>query len=127
MRKDLALGIFSETQGREELRAIGRYYLDDDGLKADVAFVVHETNRHMGMAGYLLGELAEVAKRREVAGFWASVLPDNRAMAGLFHAAGRTESKGSMDEERSFEMAVGKIPRSRKKFLERKKIERVKR
>ena len=126
-RKDLALGIFSETQGREELRAIGRYYLDDDGLKAEVAFVVHETNRHMGMAGYLLGELAEVAKRRKVAGLWASVLPDNRAMAGLFLAAGGTESKGSMDEERSFEMAVGKILRSRKKFLERKKIERVKR
>ena len=97
-RKDLALGIFSETQGREELRAIGRYYLDDDGLKAEVAFVVHETNRHMGMAGYLLGELAEVAKRRKVAGLWASVLQDNRAMAGLFLAAGGTESKGSMDE-----------------------------
>ena len=30
-RKDLALGIFAEKHGRQELRAIGRYYLDEDG------------------------------------------------------------------------------------------------
>ena len=75
------LGIFSEIHGRQELRAIGRYYLDADGRKAEVAFVVHEAHRHHGMAGFLLGELADVAKRRKVAGFWASVLPENRAMA----------------------------------------------
>ena len=121
-RRDLALGIFEECHGRQELRAIGRYYLDDDGKRAEVAFVVHEANRHSGMAGYLLGELAAIAKRRGVASFWASVLPDNRAMAGLFLAAGGMESKASMDEERSFEMSVDRILRSRKKFLERKNI-----
>jgi RimJ/RimL family protein N-acetyltransferase len=126
-RKDLALGIFSENRGTQELRAIGRYYLEDDGKRAEVAFVVHESTRHSGMAGYLLGELAAIAKRRGVATFWANVLPDNRAMAGLFLAVGGTEAKSSMDEERSFEMSVDKILRSRKAFLERKKIQRVER
>ena len=29
--QDLALGIFAEQHGRQELRAIGRYYLDAGG------------------------------------------------------------------------------------------------
>jgi acyl-CoA hydrolase/GNAT superfamily N-acetyltransferase len=124
-RKDLALGIFAENHGRQELRAIGRYYLDADGKRAEIAFVVHESTRHSGIAGYLLGELAAIAKRRGVSGFWASVLPDNRAMAGLFLAAGGTETKAPMDEERTFEIPVDKILRSRKKFLERKDIQRI--
>jgi len=125
--RDLALGIFAEEHGRQELRAIGRYYLDPDGKRAEVAFVVHEETRHSGMAGFLLGELAVVAKRRKIGELWASVLPDNRAMAGLFLAAGGTESKAPMDEERSFTMPVDAVLRSRKKFLERKKIERIER
>lgn len=125
-RSDLALGIFEEIHGRQELRAIGRYYLDYEGSKAEVAFVVHEKTRHSGMAGYLLGELAAVAKRRGVSAFWASVLPENRAMAGLFSAAGGTESKGSEDE-RHFLMPLEKILRSRKGFLARKNIQRIER
>ncbi len=126
-RRDLALGIFAECKGRQELRAVGRYFLDDDGKRAEVAFVVHEATRHLGMAGFLLGELAAIAKKRGVSTFWASVLPDNRAMAGLFLAAGGTETKAPMDEERSFEMQVEKILRTRKKFLEKKKIQRIER
>lgn len=124
-RRDLALGIFEETHGRQELRAIGRYYLDEDGAAAEVAFVVHEDTRHSGMAGFLLGELAEIASRRGLKAFWASVLPDNRAMAGLFLAAGGTEDKGAMDQERSFHMPLDQILRSRKKFLQRKNIQRL--
>jgi acyl-CoA hydrolase/GNAT superfamily N-acetyltransferase len=126
-RRDLALGIFEEIHGRQELRAIGRYYLDDDGKSAEVAFVVHEATRHSGMAGYLLGELAAIAKRRGVIGFWASVLPDNRAMAGLFLAAGGTESPSAADDERTFRMPVDKILRTREKFLKSKHIQRIER
>ncbi|MEO8616417.1 MAG: GNAT family N-acetyltransferase [Luteolibacter sp.] len=125
--RDLALGIFSEDHGRHELRAIGRYYLDPDGKRAEVAFVVHEETRHSGMAGFLLGELAAIAKRRNIPELWASVLPDNRAMAGLFLAAGGSEAKSPMNEERHFTMPVDAVLRSRKKFLERKKIERIER
>ena len=125
--RDLALGIFAEDHGRQELRAIGRYYLDPDGKRAEVAFVVHEAARHSGMAGFLLGELAAVAKRRGVPELWASVMPDNRAMAGLFLAAGGKEAKASMDDERYFTIPADAVMRSRKKFLERKKIQRIER
>ena len=126
-RKDLALGIFEEIHGRQELRAIARYYLEEDGKCAEVAFVVHEATRHLGMAGYLLGELASIAKFRGITYFWASVLPDNRAMAGLFLAAGGAEAKSSRDDERIFKMPVEKILRTRKKFLARKNIQRLER
>ena len=125
--RDLALGIFAEEHGREEMRAIGRYYLEEGGKSAEVAFVVHEENRHMGIAGYLLGELAAVAKKRGIEEFWASVLPDNRAMAGLFLAVGAVESKSGTDDERELRMSVDRILKSRKKFLERKKIRRIER
>lgn len=124
-RRDLALGIFEEIRGRQELRAIGRYYLEEDDQRAEVAFVVHEATRHFGMAGFLLGELAEIAKRRRVSKFWASVLQDNRAMAGLFIAAGGKETKPSPDDERTFEIPMEKILRTRKDFLQRKNIERL--
>lgn len=125
-RRDLALGIFEEAHGSQELRAIGRYYLEEDGKRAEVAFVVHETYRHLGMAGFLLGELASIAKQRGITGFWASVLPENRAMAGLFLAVGGTETKSSADDdERSFEIPVEKILRTRKAFLVRKNITRI--
>jgi RimJ/RimL family protein N-acetyltransferase len=120
--KDVALGIFAEHRGQQELRAIGRYFLDADGKNAEVAFIVHESNRHLGIAGYLLGELATVAKRRGVREFWASVMPDNRAMAGLFLAVGGVESKADSEGEREFRIPVERILKSRKKFLERKEI-----
>ena len=121
--RDLALGIFMD----QELRAIGRYFLDDGGESAEVAFVVHEENRHMGIAGFLLGELASVARGRGINEFWASVLPDNRAMSGLFLAVGAVESKADAQGEREFRMSVDRILKSRKKFLERKTISRIER
>ncbi len=122
-RRDLAFGIFEECHGRQELRAIGRYFLDAAGDSAEVAFVVHESTRHSGMAGFLLAEMAVVASRRGISSFWASVMPDNRAMAGLFLAAGGAEDKSVPDEDRMFRMPVGKIVRFRKKFLQRKNIQ----
>ncbi|MEI6607441.1 MAG: GNAT family N-acetyltransferase, partial [Verrucomicrobiota bacterium] len=120
--RDVALGIFTERHGRQQLRAIGRYYLDDDGKRAEVAFVVHEAARQAGMAGFLLGELAVVAARRGIDEFWASVLPNNRAMGLVFTAAGGTEEAVAMGEERSFRMSVGHIVEDRKRFLQRKHI-----
>ena len=126
-RRDLALGLFVEHHGRQELRAVGRYYLEPDGKAAEVAFVVHEKTRKVGMAGFLLGEMAQVAQRRGVGEFWASVLPNNRAMAVVFTAVGGVEARMAMDEERSFKMSVAQIMAKREHFLERKHINRVER
>lgn len=124
-RRDLALGIFEEIRERQELKAVGRYYLDDDGKSAEVAFVVHEDIRKSGIAGFLLGELAEVAKRRGITRFWASVLPENRAMSALFLAAGGRNGGIRDSGELDFEIPIAKILKSRKAFLKRKQIQRL--
>jgi acetoin utilization deacetylase AcuC-like enzyme/acyl-CoA hydrolase/RimJ/RimL family protein N-acetyltransferase len=82
--RDLALTIVEEHGGAERIRAIGRYYLDDDGRSAEVAFVVHEDYRRHGMAATLLRELARIAGQRGLERFWASVLAANQGMARLF-------------------------------------------
>ena len=56
---------------------------------------------------------------------WASVLPENKSMSGLFLAAGGREIQSFEDGERSYEIPVAKIIRSRRAFLERKQIERL--
>jgi GNAT superfamily N-acetyltransferase len=119
--KDRALGIFAEHAGREELRAIGRYYLDAGGESAEVAFVVHEQTRRGGMSGFLLGELAATAAQRGIKRFWASVLPGNHGMAALLVHAGGTSSPG--DEETHFDLPIPPILRWRKSYLSRKKIQ----
>jgi len=125
--RDLALGLFSREGSYEELRAIGRYYLDEDGRSAEVAFVVHEATRRSGMAGFLLSELAVVANRRGIDTLWASVLPNNHAMAGLFLHAGAEESTVRGDDERSFRMPVAALVKNRQGYLERKHIRRIER
>jgi acyl-CoA hydrolase/GNAT superfamily N-acetyltransferase len=118
--KDHALGLFAEHGGREELRAVGRFYLDPSGTAAEVAFVVHESTRRVGMAGFLLGELAQVAKKRAITGFWASVLAENHGMAALFTRAGG--SSGGLGEELEFRLPVSRILRWRNGYLAGKTI-----
>ena len=86
--RDLALGIF-ETQGpRETIHAVGRYYLDNDGKAAEVAFVVRETKRRCGMASALMEALLAVARRRGLEAVWGRVRKDNLPMLALFRRYG---------------------------------------
>ena len=120
--KDHALGLFAEHLDREELRAIGRYYLDPGGTTAEIAFVVHESTRRSGMAGFLLGDLAVTAKKRGIVSFWASVLPGNHAMAALFERAGGTRTEDG--EDLHFQLPLDRILRWWKKYLTHKQIQR---
>lgn len=124
-RHDLAFGLFEEEGEDLQLRAIGRYFLEQDGSSAEVAFVVHERFRHAGMAGFLLGEMATVARKRGVETFWACVLRDNKSMAGLFLAAGGKEIASGEVGEHHYEIPVAAILKSRKAFLKRKQIQRL--
>ncbi len=82
--KDLALGVFYRNHLREDLRAVGRFYVDPSGDTAEISFLVHENARRKGIAQYLLSEMAVIARERGILKFWASVLKRNVAMARLF-------------------------------------------
>lgn len=107
--RDLALTLAEELEEGEVLRAIGRYYLDESGQSAEIAFVVHEDCRRHGMGSVLLGEMARIARARGVARFWASVLTRNRPMAGLFLNHGSAVSPGDDVSSKIHTMEVGEI------------------
>lgn len=86
--RDLALAIF-EVRGEDQIiHAVGRYCLDRDGRSAEVAFVVRETKRHLGMGKTLFAALRDVARERGLTHLWGRVRRDNAPMLALFHREG---------------------------------------
>ena len=88
--KDAAIGIFEKDQ-KVPLVAIGRYCLRSDGESAEIAFVVREDRRGLGMATTLLGILLRIAASRGLKTFVAQVLRENLEMFEVFRALRRNE------------------------------------
>ncbi len=81
-----AMAIVGEIphEGRRRLVAVARYYRNPATNWAEIAVVVQENFQRRGIAAFLLRHLAKVAAQQGIAGFIASVLPDNIAMLGAF-------------------------------------------
>ncbi len=121
--KDVALGLFSDVNGRQVLRAVGRYYLDADQSSAEVAFVVHQDCRNLGMGKFLLVELARIARMRKIREFWATVIPDNKVMATLFvKAGGKAQAHALDDEEIPYRIPIRGILSRQSSLLQGKQI-----
>lgn len=84
---DLALGVFEPDFDRR-LIAVGRYCLHADGRSAELAFVVREDRRRLGIATALLRTLVATARARRLECLTAQVLRDNEAMLAVFRNAG---------------------------------------
>lgn len=104
--RDLALGVFYRDGHRELLRAVGRFYMDSSGESAEVAFLVHEKARRMGMANRLLSDIAKIAQERGVKSFWASVLKRNEPMVQLFMNRGAKRERQFGEDSDEFFMDV---------------------
>lgn len=70
--------------GQEEIIAVGRYSLDAARNMPEVAFVVHEDYRGIGVGKHLLSTLVEIAKEKGFDGVTAQVLESNAAMMNTF-------------------------------------------
>ncbi|HTX66561.1 MAG TPA: GNAT family N-acetyltransferase [Opitutaceae bacterium] len=87
--RDVALGVFERTAaGDEVLHAVGRYLLDAAGRSAEMAFVVRESKRHLGIATALLRRLLEIARQRGMGYLFAQVQGDNAPMLAIFRRHG---------------------------------------
>lgn len=86
--KDSALGIFEQAPPGQHLVAVGRYCLLSGKPAAEVAFVVQEDRRRLGLARTLLHALADIARSRGLSRFVAQTGSDNHAMLGLFRKCG---------------------------------------
>jgi RimJ/RimL family protein N-acetyltransferase len=83
------LGICSTgPDGTEVIDAIGRYFLMEDGKGAEMAFIVRESKRRLGMAQTLLHALTDIARKRGLNELVAQVQRENHAMIALFRQAG---------------------------------------
>jgi GNAT superfamily N-acetyltransferase/acyl CoA:acetate/3-ketoacid CoA transferase beta subunit len=89
-RQDEAVVLTVPGANREEIIAVGRYYLDTKTNRAEVAFVVADDWQGRGIGKFLLATLSRVAKRNGIRGFTAEVLADNKAMQAVFNRSGLT-------------------------------------
>lgn len=97
--RDLALGVFERAHdGEEVLHAVGRYLLDPGDKSAEMAFVVRETKRGLGICTELLRLLLEIAGARGMSHLFAQVQTDNAPMLALFRRhGGRTRPIADAD------------------------------
>ena len=87
--RDLAFGVFDRAgDGGEVLHAVGRYLLDPDGQSAEMAFVVRETKRRLGICHALLRILLHVAHARGLGYLHAQGQIDNGAMISVLRRHG---------------------------------------
>lgn len=93
--RDPALGIFDANNQVAELHAVGRYFLDGDKQSGEMAFVVRENKRRLGMANILLETLLCIARQRGLKRLWAQVERDNIPMLHLFQRHGARTASGS--------------------------------
>ena len=86
--RDAALGVFEGTGSGATIIAIGRCCALTNLKAAEVAFIVREDRRRLGIASLLFSTLLEIMRARGVSHVFARVQRDNEAMLELFRRAG---------------------------------------
>jgi RimJ/RimL family protein N-acetyltransferase len=101
---DVALGVFERaSDGEDVLHAVGRYLLDASGRSAEMAFVVRETKRNMGMCTALARQLLEIARARGMSYLFAQSQADNAPMLAIFRRlGGKTRPISGADTTEAF-------------------------
>ena len=86
--RDAALGVFERDHGDGRLIAVGRYSRGADARSADLAFVVHEERRCLGIATTLCAALVHIAREQHLERLTAQVQWDNTPMLAVLRRAG---------------------------------------
>ena len=89
--REVALVVTTGAGDDEVIIAGGRYVLSENATSkssAEVAFMVEEDYQGQGIAGRVLGHLAEIGRQQRVASFEAEVLSGNASMLRVFARSG---------------------------------------
>ena len=81
-----AVAIFDGHQNR--IVAIGRCYLDDKTADAEIALVVSETMRRLGLGRFLLDQLIKIAQEEKSRSISAFLATKNAPVIKLLQSAG---------------------------------------
>jgi acyl-CoA hydrolase/RimJ/RimL family protein N-acetyltransferase len=86
--EEMAITGLVQDEDREQIIAVGRYYLDRSSNLAEIAFMVHEHYHNKQIGTFLLQYLIQIAKNRGISGFKAAVLAENKIMMRVIHKCG---------------------------------------
>jgi len=86
--RDMAIAALVQDSGGEQIIGVGHYYLNQATNRAEVSFLVRDDWQSKGLGTHLLDTLTDIAKKRGVAGFAASVLAHNVHMLSVFYNSG---------------------------------------
>src|ERR1051325_6752885 len=86
--RGVLVGTVAGANGHEQVVAVGEYDRLRDPEAAEAAFAVADDLQGHGVGTRLLERLAALASEQGIERFVAEVLPDNRAMLGVFDGAG---------------------------------------
>jgi acyl-CoA hydrolase/GNAT superfamily N-acetyltransferase len=87
-KNELAIvGVVPGPSG-EDIVAIAQYFLDPKTRVAEVAFIVQDEWQAKGMGTFLLNYITSIAIKRGIKRFYATVLPENKAMLNIFYNSG---------------------------------------
>jgi acyl-CoA hydrolase/GNAT superfamily N-acetyltransferase len=87
--REVALLVFSANEEDTELiLGVGRYYIDPERHRAEVAFAVRDDHQGRGIGTELLAYMTYLAKREGLLGFRAEVLVENKPMLHTFEKGG---------------------------------------
>ena len=81
------VGVVPSPAG-EDVVAIAQYFLEPKTRVAEVAFIVQDEWQDKGMGVFLLDYITRIAIQRDVKTFYATVLPQNKAMLSIFYNSG---------------------------------------
>lgn len=96
--KEMIILATVEEEGREQVVGLGEYYLEEDGLWANVAFAVRDSFQNRGIGTELLAFLIHIARRQGLLGLTAEVLKENEPMLRVFEKMGIAAEKHAVDE-----------------------------
>ena len=90
--RELVLVVTTGTKTDEMVVGSGRYIashpLGSSGRSAEVAFLVAKDHQGLGIAGRLLAQMTELARKDGVIAFEADVLAENKSMLAVFARSG---------------------------------------
>jgi RimJ/RimL family protein N-acetyltransferase len=89
---EVVLVVIAGTETEEVVIGSGRYVASQPpgtpGRTAEVAFLVAKDYQRLGIAGRLLAQMTELARRDGIAAFEADVLAENKSMLAVFARSG---------------------------------------
>ncbi|MBE7156863.1 MAG: GNAT family N-acetyltransferase [Rhodospirillales bacterium] len=94
---ETAVAILDEPQQR--IVAVGRCYLDGHGAQAEVALVVAEPLRRLGLGRVLLAQLIEVARNQKARSISAYIATQNAPVLRLLQSAGFVRQSAGHEDD----------------------------